>query len=342
VTRRFTNTFLLFSLYALLAFPLFYFVYKFGSPYLGMIDFFDYYKLYESLDFKGADSPLNMRLVGSFFVFLMNKAGLHYDTITQIDSAPFSKQIFFNAILFNYLCVVITCMIIYRLLKSRGIQVISCLAGGALYLLGFGTIFFELMPLTDALSVLLFALIIQFYENRSPWIYFLLLLLVFQREYIFFALAVMSIVDYFRSKDKYFLLIILSCIGCFLLYFILRKAVFETDRYSYQTNISTLFGRDSNLSFPLAPFIRQLLMTLNLFLIYIGLIIYKKVCQLDCNSWIFTTILLLFAQILLLTFFLGLGNNSGRYFYILSPYIIINIFNELKTMRMTPLTNEEG
>jgi hypothetical protein len=330
VTRRFTNTFLLFSLYALLAFPLFYFVYKFGSPYLGMIDFFDYYKLYESLDFKSADSPLNMRLVGSFFVFLMNKAGLHYDTITQIDSAPFSKQIFFNAILFNYLCVVTTCMIIYQLLKSQGIQVISCLAGGALYLLGFGTIFFELMPLTDALSVMLFAVVLMFYLKESWAAIPALLLLIFQREYIFFALGLMAAIDYLRTKKKYYIFIFFSCVLCFIVYFALRKLVFETERYSYQTNLSGLFGGESNLSFPIVPFIRQLLMTLNLFVLYILLVIFKVVRKLPIGNWSLATVLLLFGQLLLLTFFLGLGNNAGRYFYIVSPLIIINIFMELK------------
>ena len=73
---------------------MFYFVYKFGTPYLGMIDFFDYYKLYENMDYKSADSPLNMRLVGSFFVYCMNKMGLFYDTATQIDNAPHLKKEF--------------------------------------------------------------------------------------------------------------------------------------------------------------------------------------------------------------------------------------------------------
>src|SRR4051812_5421926 len=110
----------LFALFALLSFPLFYFVYKYWSPNLGMIDFFDYYKLYENMDFKNADSPLNMRLVSSFFVYCLSKTGMLYNTACQVDGEPFSKVIYFNAVFFNFICVVCTCVMIFHLLKQQG------------------------------------------------------------------------------------------------------------------------------------------------------------------------------------------------------------------------------
>lgn len=331
--KRHKVNFALFVFFGLLSFPLFYYVYKYGSPFLGMIDFFDYYKLYKNMDFSAADSPLNMRLVSSFFVYCLNKAGLAYDTQTQIDNAPFDKTIFFNAVFFNYLSVIFTCILIFHIVRKWNTIILSLLAG-LLYLLGFGTIFFEMMPLADAFGVLLFAVALWFYYKQSHLILIPLTLLIFQREYIFLALGLVGLLDYIRYRQKYYIFTLVYCIICFGIYVLLRKLIFETPRYSHHTSVEFMFNSLFKLNFPLFTFIKQTLMTMNVFIIYLLIIGYKWIRQIEFNRYEFIKIMFLLLQILILTFLLALGNNAGRYFYMLMPLIVLNIINEVKTFKL--------
>ena len=322
--------FSLFLYYLLIAFPLFYFVYKYSTPYGGMIDFFDYYKLYESMDVHAADSPLNMRLLSSFFVYVLNKTGLAYNTITQIDNAPFQKSIYFNAVFLNYLWVVLTCMMIYHLARNRDQSILLSLFMGTLYLLGFGTIFFELMPLADALAVFLFTIFLWYYNRKSTLVVIPLLLLVFQREYLLLAIGLFTFLDFMKAKDRYSLYTFL--VSCFLfgLYVLLRKLYFETPRYAHHTSGTFMMDAIIRNHFPLMPFLRQTIMTLNISLIYFGIIFYKKFKCLSFQKHDFYKITLLFAQIVVLAVLLGLGNNTGRYYYMLLPLVLLVIGDEVK------------
>lgn len=327
-----TNS-LLIGIYASLCFPLFYFVYKYSTPFLGMIDFYDYYKLYDKMDYHSADSPLNMRLVSSFFVFCLSKIGFFYDTTCAVDNAPFSKVIYFNAIFFNYICVVLTCTVIFHLVKGQGASVLMSFLAGLLYVLGFGTIFFELMPLTDAMAVLIFSIILFYYFKKSNLILIPLIVLILQREYLFMALGLYALIDYVYFKNKYYLQVFVYCLVFFGIHVLLRKLIFETSRYAYHTNIDFLANSLTNLKFPLVPFIKQTLMTMNIFIIYLFIISYKFIYKMNYNNKEFVKIMYLLLQLLILTFVLGLGNNAGRYFYLLIPLIIIQIFNEIKTFK---------
>ncbi len=334
ITHRSKQNSLIAFIFLLLAFPMFYFVYKFGTPYLGMIDFFDYYKLYENMDYKSADSPLNMRLVGSFFVYCMNKMGLFYDTATQIDNAPFEKRIYFNAVFFNYICVALTSTSIFAIARKLSHSVLMSFLGGLIYLLGFGTIFFGFMPLTDAFSMLLFSIAFGCYMQKSKLIHVLFLVMIFQREYFFFAFGLIALIDFIKVREKYYLQISASTILCFVLYFIIRKTVFETSRYAYQTDTQALLTGFMTLKFPLLPFIKQLAMTLNVFILYFGIVLYKKWKRISYHQQNFVKVNLLFLQLIVLSFLLGLGNNSGRYFYMLTPMFIIYLLNELKVFKL--------
>ena len=54
---RLKNIFSVGFIYLLLAFPMFYYVYKFGNPMFGTNDFFSYYRLYKDWDFTGVEAP---------------------------------------------------------------------------------------------------------------------------------------------------------------------------------------------------------------------------------------------------------------------------------------------
>jgi hypothetical protein len=330
----------LFVLFALLAFPLFYFVYKYSSPYVGMIDFFDYYKLYKNMDYHAADSPLNMRLVSSFFIYCMSRCGLFYDTMTQIDNAPFDKVIYFNAVFFNYLSVAATCVMIFHLARQRDQSVLMSFLAGILYLLGFGTIFFQLMPLADAFSVLLLTAILWYYHRKSYLIIIPLVILIFQREYIFLAFGLIAFADYLKYRLRYYLVSLVVCILCFATYVIVRKLYFETERYSHHTNVEFMLGSLSTLHFPLIPFIKQTLMTMNICLIYFLVVLYKRYKRLEINRYELLKVGLLILQVLILSFLLALGNNAGRYFYLFVPIIILNLIEEVRAFRLGEITKK--
>ena len=332
--KKIKVNFYLFCLYALLAFPLFYFVYKYGSPYLGMIDFFDYYKLYETMDYRTADSPLNMRLVSSFFVYCMSKTGLVYNTLCQIDGAPFSKVIYFNAVFFNYICVVVTAIFIFHLVRQQKQSLMFAFLAGLVFLLGFGTIFFDIMPLADAMSVLLFALILLFYFRKSYFILVPLALLIIQREYLLLATGLVFLLDFIKFREKYFLHVLICCFVFFVVHVVLRKLIFETARYSHHTNPEFILKSFTALNFPILPFVRQTLMTMNVFLLYVSIIAFKYLKGLNFNRFEFLKIMLLLLQLVILTFLLALGNNAGRYFYMLIPLVIVQMINEIKVFEL--------
>src|SRR5205085_2622794 len=113
--------------------------------------------------------------------------------------------VFFSAVFFNYICIVSTCVVIFYTTKKFFNDSLLSFLAGLLYLLGFGTIFYEMMPITDALSVLLFSVVLLNYLTKSYFILVPFLLLVLQREYIFMAVGLIALVDYIRIRDIYFL-----------------------------------------------------------------------------------------------------------------------------------------
>lgn len=320
---------ILWILFAILAFPSFYFVYKFGNPMYGTNDFFSYYILYENWDIQHVEAPFNMRLLSSFFVFLLNKMGLHYDTMCAFDQFKLDKQVFFNAIFFNYLCITTTCVVIYNTINKYFRNPLLSFIAGLIYLMGFGTLFYEFMPITDALSILLFSVILYFYLEKNYWLVLPLLLLIMQREYVFLALGLVTILDFWKHRLKYYLYIFILCIVCFGIYFVLRKTLFYTPRFDYQASPSFFLDSLLQLKFPLIPYIRQTLMTLNIFIIYLLIVLYKKWKKFEIDSFNLVKLLLLFLQINVISFAAVFGNNTGRYFYILIPLVIFQLIKEL-------------
>ncbi len=319
----------LWIIYAALGFPLFYFVYKFGSPNFGCKDFYDYYKLFKDMDLDGVEAPFNMRLLGSAFVYFFYKLGFHYNTEIAFDSIGLDKNVFFSAVFFNYLCVVSTCVVIYQTIVRNVPNIWLAFIGGVIYLLGFGTLFYEIMPITDALSILLFAFTFYYYLHNGYLIIVPLLLLILQREYVFLALGLVALVDFWKLRNKYFLHILLVCIGCFAIYFVLRKTIFYTPKYDHQASPGYFLESIFKLQFPLLAYLKQLLMTLNIAILYALVIIYKKYKKMTYDGFALVKIGVLFLQINIISFAAVFGNNTGRYFYILVPMVIYYLIKEV-------------
>lgn len=318
-------------IYLLLAFPMFYFAYKFGVLLQGYKDAESYLKLYANLNSPDVEAPFNMRLISAGIIHFMDKIGLMYNTECAIDAYPqFDKSLFFNNIFFNFFCITLTSFSLFTAFKKLGFNILMSFLSGMIYMLGFGTLFYLMMPGPDALSVLIFTWVIFFYFRKHYALIPLMLMLVLQREYFFLSFMVIAAMDYLKHKQPYFLRIFILNILCFTAYFILRKTIFHTYHWQHQTSpdflISTLFNSDLQLG----PLVKQTMMTMNLYLIYLGILAYKKWNGMAINSHHLLITLVLLAEITVLSFAATFGTNNGRYFYLNMPYFLYLMMLELK------------
>jgi hypothetical protein len=333
-----SNT-LLFSIFLLLSFPLFYFVYKFGDPEPLAHDYFQYYWLYKEFDSDKVIAPHNMRLVGAFFVYIFYKLNFFYDTVSAADkyqSWGFLKQVYFDALLFNFLSVAATCTLLFQLLNKQFQNILFSFVGALLYLSGFGTLFYELMPGTDAFSILLFVIVLRAYLDKKIYILVPLALLIFQREYLLIVMGTLALMDYLYHKETYFLKVFLMSVVFFGLHVLLRKTLFYTPHLDHQASGDYFLSNLFQINYSLIDYLKQLLMTLNLFLIYFGVLVYKKVKGLFVDGFSLLKLLVLFVQINIICHLAGHGNNCGRYFYMVVPLVIYEMLRDVY-----PLVNSE-
>lgn len=318
--------------YILLTFPIFYFVYKFGVLLGGYDDAKSYLKLFENLGSNEVPTPFNMRLLSASCVHFLEKTGLFYNTECSIDMHTFvNKRIFFNNIFFNFICISLTSFSLFLIFIKLNFSKLLSFLAGIIYLLGFGTIFYLMMPGVDALSVLIFTWVVYFYIQKSYWIIPLFLLLIFQREYYFLVFMVIAIMDFFKyQKHKYYLHVFLLAVGSFLVYYVLRKTIFYTDHWNFQTSPDYLINSLIKFDFPFMTLIRQSAMTMNIYFIYILLLIYKRYNGLSINKHYFYTSVLILLQITALSF-ATFGNNNGRYFCLNTPLILYYILYEISS-----------
>jgi hypothetical protein len=323
--------------YLLLVFPMFYYVYKFGVLLMGYDDVKWYLKLYANLGDPEVPSPFNMRLISATCIHYMDKLGLMYNTECSIDMYPLvNKRIFFNSIFFNFFCITATSFSLFTIFVKLGFSRIKAFLAGTVYLLGFGTIFYLMMPGPDAMSVLIFTWVVYFYVKKSYWMLPFFAALILQREYYFLAFMVVTLMDFFKyGKTRYYLVTFLASVSFFLVYFFLRKTVFHTNHWSHQTKPEFLWATLWENDLQLVPLIKQSLMTMNVYLIYIFILVYKKVKGFSINRHHLFVTLVLLAEITMLSFAATFGTNNGRYFYLNLPLFLYYILVELKPFNVT-------
>lgn len=339
------NIIIVFFVYALLVFPSFYFVYKFADPIDIAHDFFQYYRLYNTWDWHNVNAPFNMRLISSFLVFLSGKAGIYYETASAFDKYTgfgFDKSVYFNALFVNYLAVVATSSTLFLITWQHRASILLAFTSGLVYILGFGTIFYELMPCTDAFSTLLFTVLMYFYLKKSKFVFALIVMLIFQREYILMALALITFIDLVVTRNKYYRHVLLAAVIAFGIYFVLRKTVFYTPALSFQVSGHSLITSLFATNFPFLTFVKQTILTLNIFLLYVFIISFKRHKKMRINLKALVKILLLLLQIVVISFAAALGNNTGRYFYMMSPFVIFYLAQECKPLFKTEVSQITG
>lgn len=318
----------------LLSYPLFYFSYKYTLPDMGGADYFHYLHLYESWDLESTEAPFNMRILGSYGTYVLNQLGLHYNTETVFAAAhpELSQQVFFNALLFNYLCVVLTSLVIYYTAKRSGLDHMRSFIGALVFLLGFGTLFFLLKPANDACGVLFIALGFNLYLRKSHWIHVILVLCIFQREYALMVFGIVAAIDYLYERNRYYVYTLLSAIVCFAAYYVLRKTLFYTPLHDGQTKAGFFLQSLLHPQVDWVPFIKQLVLSCNLLILYAGMLVYKKLGGHAIQKRYVWITVALFAHVIFMSIAAGFGNNTGRIFYFTAPIIVYFLMHELKEL----------
>jgi hypothetical protein len=321
-------------LYTLLAFPFFYFVYKFGVLLDGYEDAKSYFQLFVDIHAVGVPTPFNMRLLSPILIKGLHQTGLFYSTQCAIDAFPeIDKSLFFSNIFYNYICVVLTSFSVYYTFPKLGHSKSMSFLAGVLYLLGFGTLFYMMMPGVDALSVLIFTWLLYFYFRKNYLVGILLLALIFQREYFFLVMLLMSAMDYFKfGKHRFYVVVFAISAFAWAVYFLLRKYVFMTPHWHYQTSARFLVSAILDMRMDLVTMFRQTFMTMNIFFIYLLILLYKKVKKMEFNQYYLWMTMLMFIQITVLSIATTSGNNNGRYFYFATPFFLYLILLETKDL----------
>lgn len=325
------STFAIATAYTLLGLPLLYYAYKYGTPEFGGSDVYSYLRLYTNWDYASVDSPFNQRLISSFCIYLIHLTGISYPTKTAVEAMGIDAQVYFSALLFNYMCVVATCVVTYQMVRRHlSASTLFSFASGFTFLLGFGTILFLITGLSDALSVLMLAIIFDLYLRKSGWQYVILVAAVFQREYIFFVFGLIAFIHWFsdRANRKYYSVVLLANIACFVLYFVLRKTLFFTPRYEHQLAVGSFLETIRYSISDYAAYFRQTIMLQNLLFLYIIVFLYKRWKGMKVNVVGMYIVLALLLEIVVLSLFIGLGNNTGRYYYMSVPIIIFYLASE--------------
>lgn len=311
--------------FLILAFPSFYFVYKFADPIDVGHDFFQYYRLYYNWDWSNVNAPFNMRLISSAFIYLFHKTGFYYETVATFDkymAYGFDKSVFFSAVFFNYVCVASTATLIFITVKQKIKEPLIPLLAGTVFLLGSGIQLHQMMPCADAFSTFLFALAFYFYQKQSHVIWLVLILSILQREYILLAFMIIGGIDWLQKSNAIALKTTIVSILGFAVYFSLRRTLFYTPALSFQTSPAALMQAFvSDMPSP-GPYLRQLILTLNLFIMYTAIVAYKKYNRLEIIGNGLLKINLLLLQIILISFAASLGTNTGRYFFIAAPLLV--------------------
>ncbi len=328
--------------YILLCFPLFYFVYKFGVVLAGYEDAKSYFKLFGNLSSHDVPSPFNMRLLSPALIHILHETGLFYNTECAFDAFPmYDKTYFFANVFYNFICVSLTSHSLYLAFTKLNFSKFNSFLAGLVFLLGFGTIFYLMMPGVDSISLLIFTWILFFYLKRNYWIIPLLLILVFQREYYFLFFMLVALMDFFRfKKEKYYIHVFAIATLGWLTYFVLRKYVFFTHHWHYQTNANSLLNGLLHIEIDLVTMFRQSFMTMNIYFIYLLVLAIKKYNDMKINTYNFITTVLLFIQITILSIATTSGNNNGRYFYFATPYFLYLILSEVNSILRIELNIE--
>jgi hypothetical protein len=119
----------------------------------------------------------------------------------------------------------------------------------------------------------------------------------------------------------------------------LRKTIFYTPALDQQISFENALAAFNNL--PEFEFFRQLALTLNILFIYAGVVLWKLIKKAHIHRYYCFQVILLFVMNLLLVLTGGHGNNAGRYFYLVVPFVIVALVREILPLIDRPVPGEK-
>lgn len=332
------------GIFALLSFPMFYYSYKFGSPDTsGQRDFYDYYPLYSEMDVQNTEAPYNMRLLSTSMVYLLGKTGVYFPVEINFKNPDVKQQVYFQAIIVHFIAAFLTSYLIYLTLMKLQTSLLISVLGAMLYLLQYGTVFWGAGGITDGFSAMMFAVFIYFFLLRQLWAIPLMFLFVFQRELLILGGGIVSFMyllrEYLKNKnfDRYYSMIFGGSLMAFLTFSILRNTLFYTPKNSHHFEITSYFGKFSQVDFSLMEYLKGTILSQNLLMVLMILILYKiaKGFRVDrFNMLVILTVFVFFHLIRAAinpAFF-----QVGRHVYMLSSLFIVYLGLELNSLLSNP------
>ena len=203
--------------------------------------FFDF-QFYD-FDFIKSPPPFNLRFIGALFIFLIHQIIPYPDTETFFQQNPygFKESVWFSAIFFNYLILAATALILFLCYRSSFHQnnqksTVYGLMAALLFYFGYGILFFDLMPITEAFSVFLISLALYLLQHRSKFIWLTLPFIIFQREYLLVLLMIYVIMEIKRFKIRFTGLFVIISILLLAFYVLLRNYYFLNPYLQHQTH----------------------------------------------------------------------------------------------------------
>ena len=136
--------------------------------------------------------------------------------------------------------------------------------------------FFDLMPITEAFSVFLFSLALYLLKHRSKFIWLTLPFIIFQREFLLVLLMIYVILEIKRFKIRFTGLFVIISILLLAFYVLLRNYYFLNPYLQHQTDINNIKVQMFHLGTSFSTYLKQLLIALNLFIVYIGVFFYNR------------------------------------------------------------------
>jgi hypothetical protein len=333
------NNSLYLTILVLISYPFLYYNYKFGNPALGLIDFFDYFPMYHNWDFSEVESPFNTRIISITLVYLLVQIGIYYPTKISFTHADIDQEtlqlVFFNANLVSYIGVLFTCYFLKKIIFHETKNELFSSTLSFLYLVGFATISLMVSGLTDSWGVLFGTIAFYLFIKRCNWIFLVLFLSIFQREYVFFIFGLLGLFYGIKSYNidkkinSYPIRVMIGSILFFIIYFVLRKTLFFTEEHASQLETTGYLSNLLTKRFPFWDYVFQTFFIQNIVMLYVLVLIYKWRKKMEINKEGILLVSLLFLMVIAVSFIAALGNSAGRYFHINIAVVFFFLAKEL-------------
>jgi len=323
-----------------------YFSYKHYTPLIGGgSDFFQYYNMYlQPLSFDVAQSPFIYRQFNALITFFIVESGIFYNAGVAFVNPEINQQVFFAAVLSNYIALFFTVNIVSRIIDLEiGRTSISIpLLAGMLCYMSFGVSTYVLTGLAEGWTWFLVALGFYAFRKENLYLFTIVLIIsIFQKEVIAIIFAAMSftflVISYMQHHQiinkKYLWMLSISVLS-FLIYVVIRKFLLPIEGHENQLDPSLLLSTllESNyltLKFIVPTLISQNLLYIYILFLFIAIKMYKTrmtdnlYYELRLNYAF--SIMVSFCTLFFIGMAAGLGSNIGRVTLVLSPVFSIYI-----------------